>query len=210
MLLLGLHLHLHLHLFHHVKGPAFDYVGIALASFASWVGLPGPGEALLLAAGVFAAKHKLDLTPVLFVAFLGAALGGLLGWLAGLIAGRSVLTAPGPFRSIRLDAVERGEETFKRMEVVAILLTPPWVAGIFHSRPGLYNLVNLISAAVWAIAIGIGGYFIGPPVLEVVGDMGTIGLILAIVILVGASAAAVVRRQRGAVKRTAERERATL
>ncbi len=209
MLLLGLHLHLHLHLFHHVKGPAFDYVGIALASFASWVGIPGPGEALLLAAGVFAAKHKLDLTPVLFVAFLGATLGGILGWLAGLIAGRSVLTAPGPFRSMRLDAVERGEQTFKRMEVLAILLTPPWVAGIFHSRAGLYNLVNVIAAAVWAVVVGLGGFYIGPPILEVVGDLGTVGLILAILILVAASASALVRRHRGVVKRTAEREKAT-
>jgi membrane protein DedA with SNARE-associated domain len=205
VLLFGLHLHLQLHLFHHVKGPAFDYVGIALASFASWVGLPGPGEALLLAAGVFAAKHKLDITPVLVVAFLGATVGGIAGWLVGLVGGRSLLTAPGPLRSIRIDAVERGEEAFKRMEVLAIILTPPWVAGIFHTRVGLYNLVNVISAAIWAVAIGVGGYYIGPPVLDVVGDMGTIGLILAIVILVVAVAAGLVRRQRGAVKRTTER-----
>src|SRR5438270_4610506 len=98
-------IHLHLHLFHHVKGPAFDYIGVAVASFASWAGLPGPGESLLLAAGVFAAKHKLDITPLLVVAWLGATAGGIVGWLFGRIAGRSVLTAPGPLRTLRLDAV---------------------------------------------------------------------------------------------------------
>jgi membrane protein DedA with SNARE-associated domain len=204
MLLFGLHLHLHVH-FHHV-GPAFDYVGIALASFASWVGVPGPGEALLLAAGVFAARHKLDITPVVLVAFLGATLGGIVGWLAGLLAGRSVLTAPGPLRSIRLDAVERGEEAFKRMEVIAILLTPPWVAGIFRSGPWLYNVVNVVSAAVWAVTVAVGGYYIGPPVLDVVDDMGTLGLVLVILVVVVGVGAAVVRRQRGAVKRVTERE----
>jgi membrane protein DedA with SNARE-associated domain len=204
MLLFGLHVHLHL--FHHVKGPAFDYVGIALASFASWVGIPGPGEALLLAAGVFAARHKLDISPVIVVAFLGAAAGGIVGWLAGLIAGRSVLTAPGPLRSIRLDAVERGEQAFKRMEVIAIILTPPWVAGIFRSRAWLYNVVNLVSAALWAVAIGVGGYYIGPPILDVVNDLGTAGLVLAIVIVVTGVTTAVIRRHRGAVKRTTERE----
>ncbi len=140
MLLLGLHIHLHL--FHHVKGPAFDYVGLGLAAFASWAGLPGPGESLLLAAGVFAAKHKLDITPVLVVALVGATAGGIVGWLFGLIAGRSVLTAPGPLRSIRLDAAEKGEQAFKRLEAVAILLVPSWVAGIFRARAGIYNLVN--------------------------------------------------------------------
>jgi membrane protein DedA with SNARE-associated domain len=196
------------HLFHHVRGPAFDYVGLGLAAFASWAGLPGPGEALLLAAGVFAAKHKLDITPVLVVAFVAATVGGITGWLVGLIAGRSVLTAPGPLRSIRLDATERGEQTFKRVEAVAILLTPSWVAGIFHARPGIYNLINALSAAVWAVTIGVGGYYVGPLVVEVVDDLGTVGLILAIAIVGVALATTLIRRQRGAERRTAERESA--
>jgi membrane protein DedA with SNARE-associated domain len=203
MLLLGLHVHLHL--FHHLRGPAFDYVGVGLGAFASWAGLPGPGEALLLAAGVFAAKHKLDISPVILVAFAGATAGGIVGWLVGLIAGRSVLTAPGPLRSIRLDAVKRGEHAFKRVQAVAILLTPSWVAGIFYAGAGLYNLINVVSAAVWAVAIGVGGYYVGPPVVEVVDDLGTVGLILAVAIVALGVTTALVRRQRGAIRRTAER-----
>jgi membrane protein DedA with SNARE-associated domain len=206
--MLQLGLHVHLHLFHHVKGPTFDYVGVGLAAFASWAGLPGPGEALLLAAGVFAAKHKLDISPVLAVAFAGATAGGIAGWLVGLMAGRSVLTAPGPLRSIRLDAVEKGEQAFKRLEALAIFLTPSWVAGIFHVRPGIYNLINAVSAALWTVAIGVGGYYIGPPIVELVDDMGTIGLILVIVIGIVAVATALARRQRGAVRRTVDRESA--
>src|SRR5947209_19358190 len=111
MLLLGLHFHVHLH---HVKGPAFDYVGVGLAAFASWVGLPGPGEAVLLAAAVYAAKHKLDISPVVVVAFVGATAGGIAGRLVGRGAGRAVLTAPAPRHGIRVDAVEKGEQAFKR------------------------------------------------------------------------------------------------
>jgi membrane protein DedA with SNARE-associated domain len=204
--MLILAVHLHLHLLHHVKGPAFDYVGIALASFASWVGLPGPGEALLLAAGVFAAKHKLDLSPVIVVAFVGATLGGIVGWLIGLKAGRFVLTAPGPLHSIRLDAVEKGELAFKRMEAMAIFLVPSWVAGINRAGPGIYNLVNAASALGWAVAIGVGGYYIGAPIVEWVDDLGTAGLVVAIALGVGAVTVAVVRRHQGAVRRRAERE----
>ncbi len=207
MLLLGLHVHLHL--LSHVKGPAFDYVGVGLAAFASWVGLPGPGEALLLAAGVFAARHKLDISPVIAVAFVGATLGGIVGWLIGRKAGRAVLTARGPLLSIRLDAVASGEQAFKRLEAVAILLTPSWVAGIFKAGPGIYNAVNALSAAAWAIAIGVGGYYVGPPIVELVDDMGTAGLILAIGIVAIGVVAAIVRRQRGAVRRTAKREGAS-
>jgi membrane protein DedA with SNARE-associated domain len=199
---------LHVHLFHHVKGPAFDYIGIALASFASWAGLPGPGESLLLAAGIFAAKHKLDLTPVLAVAWVGATVGGVVGWLFGLLAGRSVLTAPGPLRSFRLDAVDRGEDAFKRHEVLAVLLTPSWVAGIWRSRAGVYNLVNALSAVAWTAAIGVGGYYLGPPVLEFVGDFGTAGTVVAIVLVVVAVGATLVRRWRAATARQAQRDAA--
>jgi membrane protein DedA with SNARE-associated domain len=196
----------HLHLFHHVKGPAFDYIGVALASFASWAGLPGPGESLLLAAGVFAAKHKLDLTPVLAVAWVGATAGGIAGWAFGMIAGRRALTAPGPFRSFRLDAVAKGEQAFKRVEWVAILLTPSWVAGIYRSGIGIYNLVNAVSAVVWTVAIGIGAYYAGPPVLEFINDFGTAGAVVAIALVVIGIGAALRRRWRGAVKRQEERE----
>jgi len=196
----------HLHLFHHVKGPAFDYIGVALAAFASWGGVPGPGESLLLAAGIFAAKHKLDITPLLVVAFLGATAGGIVGWLFGRIAGRSALTAPGPLRNLRLDAVEKGEQAFKRVEWVAILLTPSWVAGIYRSGPVVYNVVNVLSALAWTLAIGIGAYYIGPPVLEFIDDFGTAGIVVAVALVVLGVGTALMRRWRGVVKRQADRE----
>jgi membrane protein DedA with SNARE-associated domain len=195
-----------LHIFHHVKGPAFDYIGVAVACFASWAGLPGPGESLLLAAAVFAGKHKLDITALLAVAFVGATVGGIVGWLFGWFGGRSLLTAPGPLRSFRLDAAMRGEKAFKRLEVVAILLTPSWVAGIYRAGPVVYNVVNATSAIVWALAIGIGGYYIGPPVLEAISDFGTAGAVVAILVAVLAVGGALLHRRRGTLKRQAERE----
>ena len=66
-----------LHLFHHhvASAASIDYFALALGAFASWVGLPGPGEPLLIAAAIVAAKHKLDITPVLIWAFVGASAG---------------------------------------------------------------------------------------------------------------------------------------
>lgn len=205
LLTLALHVHL-MHLFRHVHGPAFDYIGVAVAAFASWAGLPGPGESLLLAAGIFAAKHKLDISPLLVVAWAGATAGGIVGWLFGRIAGRRVLTAPGPLRSFRLDAVAKGEHAFKRVEAIAILLTPSWVAGIYRAGAGIYNLVNVTSAIVWTLAIAIGGYYVGPPVLEFIDDFGTAGVVVAIALVVIAVGAGVLRRWRGTIKRQAQRE----
>ncbi len=176
-----------LHLFHHhVATASIDYVALALGAFASWIGIPGPGEPLLIAAGIVAARHKLDITPVLVWAFVGAVAGGLAGWLAGWFAGRTLMTARGPLRGVRLKAVERGEEVFKRLTVIAILLAPSWIAGIHRAGPVIYNVTNVVSAAVWAVGIGLGAYYAGPPVLDVISDVGIATAIgLGVLVLVG-------------------------
>ena len=123
-----------LHLHHHFHGPPVDYVGLAAASVASWIGVPGPGESVLVAAGIFAAKHKLDIAEVLLVAWVAATAGGIAGWLIGMRAGRAVMTAPGPLQRARQKAVERGDEIFGRVPVLAVVLTPSWIAGIHRVR----------------------------------------------------------------------------
>jgi membrane protein DedA with SNARE-associated domain len=183
---------------HHVPAANIDYAALALGAFASWAGVPGPGEPLLIAAGIIAAQHKIDITPVLVWAFVGAMFGGITGWLVGRVAGRGVMTAPGPLRGLRLKAVERGEEVFERLTVIAILLAPSWVAGINRAGTAVFMITNAVSAAIWAVGIGLGAYYIGPAVIDVLTDVGTataIGLVLLVLVGVGFE---IVRRRRRA------------
>lgn len=181
-------LHVHLHLLRH-KGAAIDYIGLAVAAFISWVVWVGPGEPAMIAAGVVAAKHRLDIAPVVFWGWIGAMLGGIVGWLIGLKAGRSVLTAPGPFHKLRVRAADQGERIFRRMEVLAIIATPPWVAGINRSRPHVYLPVNTLSALLlWAAPLGLGSYYAGPVVLDLFGDLGVLLSVLlgvGVIVVVG-------------------------
>jgi membrane protein DedA with SNARE-associated domain len=192
-------LHLHLHFLHHLKGQTIDYVGLAIAACASWIIGIGPGEPLVVAAGVFAAKHKLDLAPVIFWAWIGATVGGVIGWLLGMKLGRTVLTAPGPLRQLRLNSVAHGERLFRRREVAAILLTPPWVAGINRSPARVYLPINAVSALVlWAAPLAIGAKLIGPPILDLVSDIGVILTVGLVVVIAAIVAAEIVRRRRRA------------
>jgi membrane protein DedA with SNARE-associated domain len=173
-----------LHFFHHIHGAAVDYVGVGVASFASWAGLPGPGESVLIATGVLAARHHLDITPVILWATIGANLGGIAGWLLGMKAGRAVLTRPGPLYRVRRRAAARGDEVFHRLEVVAILLAPSWVAGIHRAQARLFLPINGLSALAWSVGFGLASYYAGPPVLEFASDFGAVGTI-ALVALIG-------------------------
>jgi membrane protein DedA with SNARE-associated domain len=181
---------------HRFHGPPVDYLGLAAAAAASWVGIPGPGEPVLIAAGVFAARHRLDIWSVVVIAWAAATAGGVAGWLIGMKAGRAVLTTRGPFRAARGRALARGEEVFRRWPVIAILLTPSWIAGIHGVRAAIYLPTNAAGAALWAIVIGLGAYLVGPAIVDVANDLGWVSLAgLGALIVVGV-ALEIARRHR--------------
>jgi membrane protein DedA with SNARE-associated domain len=163
---------------HHAHDPAVDYVGVFLAAGASWIAIPGPGEAALIAAGISAAHGRLDLAAVLAVAWAGATVGGTVGWILGIKAGRGVLTATGPLHQWRLALIARGERFYERYGPVAVLFTPSWIAGIHAMRSSRFLAFNAISALAWALSIGLGAYFVGPSITDVVGDAGTAGAVV--------------------------------
>jgi membrane protein DedA with SNARE-associated domain len=185
-----------LHIQHRLKGPPVDYVGLAAAAAASWAGVPGPGEPVLIAAAVFAARNDLDIASVIVVAWLGAMVGGIVGWLVGLKGGRAVITARGPLRAARISAVARGERIFASHPVLAIYLTPSWVAGINRPRASTYLIVNAVSCAAWAVGIGLGAYLIGPAVVDLVNDVGLVTGVIVLAVLAGTIGLELVRRRR--------------
>lgn len=189
-----------LHLHHHFHGPPFDYFGLGAFSALSGAGAPGPGESLLIAAGIFAADGKLDITTVLVAATLGSTIGGIVGWFAGLKAGRTVWLAPGPLRRWRAHTLEWGEEVFERHPAFAVILTPSWVAGIHGVRSSVYQPLNVLAAALWAAAIGLPAYFVGPSVVDSLADLGlATGALLGAFALVGLTVG--LRRHRRALAR---------
>jgi membrane protein DedA with SNARE-associated domain len=168
-----LHLAVHHHRFH---GPHLDYLGVAGAAFLSWFGLTGPGEAALIAAGILAAKGRVDLASVLAVAWAGATLGGTAGWLLGLRGGRAVMTAPGPLRRVRARMLRSGDRFYDRFGALAVYFAPSWMAGVNGMAARRFLPVNAICCLVWTLIVGLGAYFAGPSVEELLSDIGTVGL----------------------------------
>jgi membrane protein DedA with SNARE-associated domain len=176
---------------HHIHGSIWDYLGVGAASAASWAGLPGPGEPVLIAAGVLAAKGHLSIVAVVLVAWVG------------LKAGRTVMVGRGPFRSLRIGAVARGDRVFARHPVVAILISPPWFAGIHGVKNRIYQPINVISAAIWAAGIGFGAYFAGSAIDKFVDDFGLVTSIVVGVAVVIAVAFEIRHQRRRRARRVA-------
>ena len=182
----------------HPRGPGIDYLGVLAASVASWVGLPGPGEAALVAAGISAGHHRLDISALIAVAWVGATAGGMAGWVVGVRAGRGVLTAPGPLHRLRLALIERGERFYDRYGLLAVLFTPSWIAGIHNMRFSRYAPANAVSALLWALGWGLAAYFVGPSITEVIADAGSARWLILIAVVVVLASLALLRHRRGA------------
>jgi membrane protein DedA with SNARE-associated domain len=146
--------------------------------------------------------NRLDVASIVGAAWLGATLGGVGGWLIGLRAGHAAFAAPGPLHRARLAALVQGERFFERFGPIAVFLTPSWVAGINAMRASRFLPFNAIAALAWALATGVGGYLVGPPVIDLLSDIGLYGslalVLLLVVSVLGARTGRRRRRQRRA------------
>ena len=70
------------------------------------------------------------------------------------------------------------------------------MAGINGMRPRRFLPINAAACMIWALLVGIGAYLAGPRIEDLLGSLGTAGLILLAVVAVGAWIASRVRRQR--------------
>jgi membrane protein DedA with SNARE-associated domain len=162
----------------HARNSGVDYAGVFLAALATWTFVPGPGEAVLIAAGISAAHHHLSLASVLLVAWAGAVTGAALAWVFGMKAGRALLTAPGPLHRLRLAMIARGERFYERYGPIAVFFTPAWVAGIHDMRWSRFLPASAAAALAWALFIGLGAYFVGPSIADIAADAGLAGAAL--------------------------------
>lgn len=188
-------------LHHHAHDSAIDYAVIFLAAVASWAGIPGPGEAALIAAGISAAHGHLDLALVVAVAWLGASAGGAAGWFVGVKGGRGLLTRAGPLRHLRVSLIAGGDLFYERYGWIAVLFTPSWVAGIHHMHWPRFLIANTVSALIWALAVGVGAYLLGPSVADIVSDTGFAGALVIAAVFVLTVAIVMRRRSHGSRRR---------
>jgi membrane protein DedA with SNARE-associated domain len=182
-----------------MTGPAGAYAGLFALLFLAWSGLPVAGQPALVAAGVLAGKGKLDIAGVLAVGTFASALGGCLGYVLGARGGRALLTMHGPLHQRRQRELERGERLVERYGPLAVMFAPTWVAGIFEMGWRKFLPWDVLAALAWTLVAGLGGYFVGPPIADVLKAANTAILVgLALVVAIAAALYYLRRRRRAA------------
>lgn len=162
---------------------ATEYVAMFVLVAILGAGLPGPGDAALIAAGALVGEGKLNVFVVLATAMVAWLLGSVVGYGIGLREGRPLLDHSGPFEKSRLKLLGKGDRLFGRHNFAASVTLPAFVSGVFRVRFALFMLGALVAGIGWiGMYVGL-AYFFGS---EIADRIGTAGLraVLAIAVLI--------------------------
>jgi len=147
-------------------------------------GLPGPGDASLIAAGTLAGEGRLNLWVVLGLGMAAWMLGSVAGYAFGISGGRSLLDHPGRVEKSRRKLLAKGDHAFGGHTFVASVTMPAFVSGIFRVPIWVFILGALVAGVGWVgMYVGL-SYFLGAEIAKHIGNVGAKAVVGVIVIVV--------------------------
>ncbi len=162
-----------------------EYIVLFVLVAIMGAGLPGPGDASLIAAGTLAGEGRLNVGIVLATAMAAWMLGSLGGYEIGIHNGRWMLDHPGRLEKTRRKLLAKGDRAFGRHNFVASVTMPAFVSGIFRVRLYIFLLGALVAGVGWiGLYVGL-SYFLGADIARRIGSAGTkavLGVLLIVVI----------------------------
>ena len=137
----------------------YGYVIVFLGVVLEGVGIPLPGETVLIAAGVLVHQGSLTLWETMVLGSLGAVVGGQVGYGVGRFGGRPFVLRWGRYAFVTPERLRRAERFFERHGGRAVFLARfitglrvfgALVAGMSLMPWGKFALYNVLGGTAWA------------------------------------------------------------
>src|SRR3712207_1106878 len=139
----------------------YGYLIVLLGVMLEGVGLPLPGETILITAGALAHRGSLTLWETMVMGSLGAVMGGQAGYFVGRFGGRPFVLRWGRYVFITPERLGRAESFFERHGGKAIFIARfiaglrvfgALVAGMSRMSWRKFTLYSVLGSVVWAMA----------------------------------------------------------
>jgi membrane protein DedA with SNARE-associated domain len=173
----------------------YGYLAVGAIVALESMGLPLPGESVLVLAVLYAERHGHSVTAVVASAAAGAMLGDNIGYWIGRDFGYRLLLRYGSRFGLSSSKIKLGQYLFLRHggkvvflgRFVAVLRALAAVlAGINRMDWRRFLLANAAGAVLWASVVGLGAFWLGRVVRDVTGPLGIVLLVAAVAALIGA------------------------
>ena len=173
----------------------YGYLAVALGVGLESMGLPIPGETILVVAAVYAATHAgLNIWLIVVAASAGAIVGDNLGYWLGWRFGYPLLLRYGRRLGLSDGRIKVGQYLFLRYggkvvflgRFVALLrILAAFLAGVNRMDWRSFLLANALGGVTWAAVFALGAYTLGTIALRLQGVLGPILLCAAAVAFFG-------------------------
>jgi membrane protein DedA with SNARE-associated domain len=144
--------------------------------FLESIGLPLPGEAILVSAAIFAGTtHDLNIALILLLAVPGAVFGSIIGFWIGDRYGYPLLLRYGSYVGLTETRIKIAQYLFRRQGVWVVLLARfvavlrsvvGFIAGANRMPFARFMIANSAGAVAWVLFYGLGAYFLGKGIEE--------------------------------------------
>ena len=182
----------------------FGYLAVFVGTFLE-------GETILVVAGFAAYEGYLRLSLVILFAFLGSLFGDQLYFFIGRYKGQSLLNKYQSWEP----RVKRFRKLMDRHNTWFILIfrflyglrtVAPFAIGLSNVSLKKFILLNIASAAIWAVTLGILGYFFGQVMEAVLDDIKKYELIIMAGLFIIAAVIFLIRRLKTRKKQIENRQ----
>ena len=171
----------------------YGYTAIFLCILLESIGLPLPGESLLIATALYAAStHKLNIFIIVPLAAAGAICGDQIGYVLGRSIGYRMLARWGRKIGLTDERLELGRFLFRKYgggvvflgRFIAILRTlAAALAGANRMPWHTFLLWNALGGIVWTCLYGFGAYALGDAAKRISGPIGIAMAVIGAIIL---------------------------
>jgi membrane protein DedA with SNARE-associated domain len=173
---------------------SYGYLAVLLFVAIESTGIPFPGETILLVAAITAGTtHQLSIAWVILAAASGAILGDNPGFWVEREGGYRLLRRYGRYIHVEERRLNLGQYLFLKHggkmvfygRFVAVLRAwAAFLAGTNRMRWPRFLLFNAAGGVVWATLYGLGRYFLGDNIHQLVGPIGVVFLVLAVLLII--------------------------
>ena len=172
----------------------YGYAAVFGLIFIECVGIPVPGESILVVTGLFVARtHRLDIAGVVATAAVAAFVGTSLGYLLGRSAGAPLVARYGGYVGLSPARLRLGQYLFLRHGAKIIFLGrfvaflcafEGILAGLNRMPLKKFMLFNALGALAWTSAFGLGAFFFGRAFVHLSRPVGLAAIIVTVLVLV--------------------------
>jgi membrane-associated protein len=148
----------------------YGYWVVFFGVMAENIGIPIPGETVLLFAGFLAYQGKMHILPAILIAIAGATTGAIGGFLLGRYGGPSVVNSflgHFPRFAKRYDNAQKiflkhGHwAVFAARFITGLRVFAGILAGVLRMPFSIFLLFSFAGAVCWALVIGYAGFLFG-------------------------------------------------